>query len=207
MLGLREPTNPRWAGCAADDLASVLVDHAHCEMKAASNALALSARAVDHPRVLRTLAELAEEEISHFRHVVAELDRLGITLGPPAPDRYAAELLRVANATAKKRGPRDALSDRLLVGALIEARSCERFKLLGAELARRAATGAPTKIADLAAFYEDLLAAEARHHRVFVELAEEVSGSPAKTRTRLAEIAELEARIVKALPVGPTIHG
>jgi tRNA-(ms[2]io[6]A)-hydroxylase len=199
MLGLLAPTNAEWAPRAADEVDAVLVDHAHCEMKAASNALALLTRGIDHPRALRVLSEIGEEELSHLTRVLEVLEQRSVRLGPPVEDRYAVELLRRANASAKKRGPNDAFSDRLLVAALIEARSCERFKLLGAELRRRG-----DALGDL---YEDLLASEARHHRVFVDLAEQVLGDASLARARLRELLEIEADIVRALPSGPTIHG
>src|SRR5206468_2056548 len=129
MLGLKVESDAAWAAEALRDLDRVLVDHAHCEMKAASNALSLAAR---HPKdfaLVRALTDLAREEIDHFQRVLAFLEARGLTLGPPPVDTYAADLRRAASAL-----PRDValpvLVDRLLVSALIEARSCERFKLL-----------------------------------------------------------------------------
>lgn len=199
MLGLRHATDPGWATRAVDHLDEVLIDHAHCELKAASNALALAARSPTFPVVARALVDLAEEEIRHYRQVVAELDRRGVALGKPPVDAYAAELLKRAQASTRARGPADALSDRLLIGALIEARSCERFRLLADELAARSR-------ADLASFYEELFAAEARHYRTFVDLAAEVRGEAA-ARERLAELAAIEAEVAKATGGGTSIHG
>lgn len=201
MLGLAVSSSPDWAANAARDLPRVLSDHAHCEMKAASNALALSTRATSWPRVVRELAAIAEEELAHFRRVLDVLDERGIPLGRPEQDFYAAELLRRTHQTAARRSAADALVDRLLVGALVEARSCERFKLLAEELRRRG--DEPM----LAGFFEGLLASEARHHVVFVELAGEVWGDESTVRARLGALQHVEADVVGELPGGATIHG
>jgi len=216
VLGLHVETDPRWVDCALSDLPRLLVDHAHCEMKAASNALSLSARCLGHPAVTRALVELAEEELRHLRRVLAELERRGIPLGPPEEDWYAAELRR---RVARDRGaPQPAsktgasanaetekvLVDRLLVGALIEARSCERFKLLAVALARE--EGAHGDAA-LARFFEELFAEEAKHHRTFFDLAVSITNDPPSVKRRLEAIAEIEAGVVADLEVAPTMHG
>lgn len=198
MLGLRHATDPSWAVSAVERLDEVLVDHAHCELKAASNALALAGRSPGFPAVARALVDVAEEEIRHYRQVLEELDRRGAVLGKPPVDAYAAELLKRAFASTGKRSAADSLADRLLVGALIEARSCERFRLLADELARRGS--------ELAAFYEELFAAEARHYRTFVDLAIEVCGEDV-ARARLAELAAIEAEVARATGAGAAIHG
>jgi tRNA-(ms[2]io[6]A)-hydroxylase len=192
-------TDPAWVERASADIARVLVDHAHCEMKAASNALSLSVRCVGHASVTRALVEIAEEELRHFRRVLEELERRGIELGPPEEDWYAAELRRRIAKRSKPRGIDAIIVDRLLVGALIEARSCERFKLL--------ATAMKPRDADLAAFYEELFAEEARHHRTFCDLAQAVAKNEGLVRSRLAELAAIEAEVVRDLPGAPSIHG
>ena len=199
MLGLETSSDPAWAARAAAGLDRVLVDHAHCEMKAASNALGLAARCSPWPRVVRALVEIAEEELAHFRRVLEEIERRGLALGPPEEDYYAAELRRRVAAARTRRDLEDVVSDRLLVGALIEARSCERFKLLRDELARRGDA--------LAAFYDELFTAEARHYADFVELAGLVLGEPAKAKARYAELARIEATVVGTLRGETTIHG
>jgi tRNA-(ms[2]io[6]A)-hydroxylase len=203
MLGLACSTDPVWATRALSSLDRILVDHAHCEMKAASNAIALSARCLAEPEIVAALVELAEEELDHFKRVLAEIQRRGLALEPPAEDTYAALLLKKANASGRDKSAKGAVADRLLVGSLIEARSCERFKLLSAALR---GTGEEDHAA-LADFYDELFAAEARHHRVFVELAERVLGDPERARARLAALAELEADVVRGLPNDATIHG
>jgi tRNA-(ms[2]io[6]A)-hydroxylase len=198
VLCLTVPTDSRWASAAIANLDAVLVDHAHCEMKAASNAMSLATRPPIYPDVARALASLAEEELDHFRRVIDVLEARGVTLGPPEVDEYAARLLKTAQKSARKT-PSGSLAERLIVGALIEARSCERFKLL--EAALRAA-GDP-----LADFYRDLLASEARHYTTFVDLATRVTGDEAWVKGRVAELAEQEGVIVKELGVRATIHG
>jgi tRNA-(ms[2]io[6]A)-hydroxylase len=216
MLSLKTDTDPAWAEEAMRDLPRVLVDHAHCEMKAASNALSLAARHPEIPAVVRALAALAREEIDHFQRVLTFLEERGLALGPPPVDTYAAALRRAAAADGQglKLG---ALVDRLLVGALIEARSCERFKLLAAALERTGETG-------VSAFYTDLLAAEARHYRELVDLAVLAASTGAggsgpteggvreAVLARLDVLAEREGAIVRDLARGPaamraTIHG
>jgi tRNA-(ms[2]io[6]A)-hydroxylase len=199
VLGLRHATDPGWAVTAVERLDELLVDHAHCELKAASNALALAGRSPGFPLVARALIDVAEEEIRHYRQVLDELDRRGVALGKPPVDEYAADLLKRAFASTAKRSAADSLADRLLVGALIEARSCERFRLLADELTRQGRT-------ELAAFYEDLFAAEARHYRTFVDLAIEVRGEAA-ARARLAELAAIEAEVARGTGAGAAIHG
>jgi tRNA-(ms[2]io[6]A)-hydroxylase len=206
MLCLTHRTPDRWVRAALADLDSVLVDHAHCEMKAASNALSLAVRASEKPQVVAALVTLAEEELSHFRRVLGELERRGIPLGPPPPDDYAAELRRAVRAHGKEHHPdratfHDALVDRFLVAALIEARSCERFRILTDALSERGP-------ADLFALYQDLLAAEARHFRTFVDLARMVAHpDEARVEARLAEVAEIEGEVSSRLLGAPSIHG
>jgi tRNA-(ms[2]io[6]A)-hydroxylase len=199
VLCLTTATDPRWADIAAADLPTLLADHAHCEMKAASNALSLAARMPEHPAIARALVALAREELDHYDAVLAELMRRDIRLPPPEVDTYAAEL-RKATRKDGRASPEAALADRLLLAALIEARSCERLGLLAKALAARGE-------AALAAFYEELFASEARHYRLFVELATQVVPDEAAVRARLAHLAAAEGAIAARLGASPTIHG
>lgn len=201
MLLLTRPTDARWVSAAVENLDALLQDHAHCEMKAASNALALAARSMHAPQIVRPLVELAEEEMRHFRMVLDELEKRNITLGPPPPDPYAQQLRRLAHEYPSPiPPPKGPLVDRLLVACLIEARSCERFRLLADALAARGPE-------DLARFYADLFAAEARHFRTFVDLANLVLDDPKAVRSRLLTLAEGEGEIVDRLVSEPVVHG
>ncbi len=222
MLCLKVPTDPAWAKLASADLDDVLVDHAHCEMKAASNALALAARHPSRTSLVRALTSLAREELDHFQAVLALLEKRGLPLGEPRVDTYAAELRRAAGAVLKP--PKMAaagtpaaevrwqLVDRLLIGAVIEARSCERFKLMIEALEARVAAG-DHALDDVLVLYKELFPAEARHYRTFVDLAVvEAAGNDDAVQARLAALAVEEARIVAALdasddPNRATIHG
>jgi tRNA-(ms[2]io[6]A)-hydroxylase len=208
MLCLSVATDSAWAAAAMRDVDAVLLDHAHCEMKAASHALSLAAR---HPRdaqLVRALTDLAREEIDHFQRVLAILSERGVELGPPPVDAYAAELRRAVQA-APREPDLSGLVDRLLVGALIEARSCERFKLLAD------ATEGHDAHRELHALWSELLAAEARHYRTFVDLAVRAAGGDrSRVMARLERLAHVEGAIVAALagnasPGGTraTIHG
>jgi tRNA 2-(methylsulfanyl)-N6-isopentenyladenosine37 hydroxylase len=203
MLCLKVPTDARWATAAARDANATLVDHAHCEMKAATNALSLAVRHAGDVDLVLALSALAREEIEHFERVVAILARRGVALGAPTVDEYAAELRRATSAIA-----RDAdlppVVDRLLVGALIEARSCERFQRLAAA----------TEDAELRALWTELLASEARHYRTFVDLAVRADGGRReRVAARLDHLASVEGAIVTRLAEGDpstsraTIHG
>jgi tRNA-(ms[2]io[6]A)-hydroxylase len=216
MFCLRVPTDPSWAQEALKDLNAVLVDHAHCEMKAASNALSLVMRHPGDLNLVRALTGLAREELDHFHRATAFLEQRGLGLGAPPVDDYAAEL-RKAMARLPNHPHIPSLTDRLLVGALIEARSCERFKLLCSELPADS---------ELRAFYDELFVCEARHYRTYVDLAREamrahvrelMRSSPgeeldveANVEDRLVRLAEAEGRIVQALaerPIRASVHG
>jgi tRNA 2-(methylsulfanyl)-N6-isopentenyladenosine37 hydroxylase len=206
MFCLKVATDAAWAAEAMRDVNSVLLDHAHCEMKAASNALSLVARYPADLEVTRVLADLAGDEIEHFRSVLAVLAARGVRFEPPRVDLYASGLRRAAAALPNDAGVTP-LGDRLLVGALIEARSCERFQLL----AREAREGAAHP--ELAALWSELVAAEARHYRTFVDLAVRAAGDRAPVLRRLERLSEVEGALVAALARGElvaaraTIHG
>jgi tRNA 2-(methylsulfanyl)-N6-isopentenyladenosine37 hydroxylase len=208
MLGLKVSTDAGWAAAAMHDADAVLIDHAHCELKAASNALSLVARHAGRDgdaALSQALTELAREEIEHFQRVLAVLAARGVAVGPPPVDAYAAALRRAATELPRQPGI-TVLVDRLLVGALIEARSCERFQLLS-----EAALGGDD---ELHALWRELLASEARHYRTFVDLAVRAAGGQrACVADRLERLAEAEAAIVVALANNggevsrATIHG
>jgi tRNA-(ms[2]io[6]A)-hydroxylase len=194
MLGLLTPTDPCWVDQAQQDLPGLLSDHAHCELKAAVSALSLVSRFGPHyPPLVEPLAALAQEEMGHFRQVHARLAGQAAALGRQDADEYVNTLW---NATKPERASVPLPLDRLLVSALIEARSCERFKLLSSGLADAA----------LATFYRDLMESEARHYRLFCGLSEELFGVK-MARDRLAELARREAHVAGKLPLGPKVHG
>ncbi len=200
MLALKEPSPPAWLACALADMDSVLRDHAHCEHKAAVTALAFVSRYPDDPELVLRLSALAAEEADHLRRVAALCNERGVPLGHPERDPYAKALLSHARP--------DALGhrvDRLLVCALIEARSCERLKLLAEHL----------EDAALRTFYDELWRCEAGHFTLFRELAERslvLAGglaqedAKARVKARLDELAEVEARVMREQPVRAAIH-
>jgi tRNA-(ms[2]io[6]A)-hydroxylase len=187
MLGLSVPTDDAWIEAALADVDALLVDHAHCEMKAATNAMSLAVRHGDRPALVQALVAIAQEELAHFARVHAMIVARGIVMRPPPVDPYVAELRRLAGGRAI------GLVDRLLVGALIEARSCERFRLLAERCADR----------ELAAFYAELLIAEATHYRTFVDLAVTEGARDGveadEVRDRLRALAAAEGGLVRRL--------
>lgn len=201
MLGLATATDDAWIDAAIADVPALLCDHAHCEMKAASNAMSLAVRHGDRPELVQALTALAEEELQHFRRVHQILIERGIPLGSPPVDPYAATLRRLAHELGQFRSP---LVDRLLIGCLIEARSCERFRILSER--------APEP--ELRALYHELLASEAGHYRTFLDLAiveAARDGIDAESvRARLRALASAEgafvARLVEA-DERATVHG
>lgn len=190
MLGLRTESDPGWIRVALSDPGRLLQDHAHCEKKAAATALSIVSVVPDRPELVGPLTVLAQEETRHFFKVLAELEHRGLPLGRCPVNPYAQALQRLVRGTGLVR-----LRDRLLVGSLIEARSCERFSLLsrrcGDERLRR--------------LWGGLFEAEAKHHTLFLELARVVAG-PDAARVRLAELAEEEAAILAAAPLRVAIH-
>lgn len=194
MLGLLAPTEPEWAVAVERDLDRLLSDHAHCELKAAQSALSLIGRyAGEIPSMVEPLAALAHEETDHFSQVEAKLRARGRLMNPPASDEYVVALRKAVRVDAAQY---PILLDRLLISALIEARSCERFRLLSECLSD----------ASLRDFYRELMVSEAGHYRLFAKIAETGFGESA-TRARLKTLAEREAEIAMKLPLGPTVHG
>lgn len=182
------PTDPRWVDVALADLDAVHRDHLHCERKAAQSALSLVRSYPERADLVAAVSRLAHEETAHVVQVAALLSKRGVAPVYDLGDEYAAAL----RAHVRKREP-DRLLDRLLVFALIEARSAERLALLGAAIPDDAT----------ASLYRALAAAEERHRDTFLELAAGVSAS---CEARLAELAAAEAAIVAALPARARIH-
>jgi tRNA-(ms[2]io[6]A)-hydroxylase len=168
----------------------VLVDHAHCEKKAASTAVSLLFRYPENPALCAVLAGLAREELSHFELVLDALAKRGVALRRQVPSPYAGELL-----AAVRRDEPARLCDTLLCLALIEARSCERMRLLAEAVADPA----------LAALYRGLLGSEVRHHRAYVDLALATGPEP-EVRQRLAVLARHEAEVLAAAPPMARLH-
>jgi len=182
MLGLAKPTDPRWLEQALQDVGLILLDHAHCEKKAASTAMSTLFRYQGRAALVAPLAALAREELDHFLSVLALLERRAIPFRELRPSRYGAAL----HAAVRRPDP-EHLLDTLLVAALIEARSCERMKLLAEAL--------PDP--ELAGFYRDLLASEARHFHTYLDMAASVA-SRDEVQARLRELARHEAEAILA---------
>ena len=172
------PTPEQWIEDALDNVELLLIDHANCEKKAASTALRLMYDYTGHYPLLHKLSRLAREELRHFEQVIGRMEKRGIAYRRISPARYAGRL-----HAETRRGDPDKLVDLLIVGAIIEARSCERFARL-----------APRLDGDLQTFYESLLASEARHFRDYLDLARSVAD--ADIESRVAEFLALERNLV-----------
>jgi len=182
VLNLAAETDPAWVDRALANLDDVLLDHAHCEKKAAGTAVNLLFRYPEHAFLQVPLSQLAREELVHFEQVMRRLEARGRAFARQRPSAYGGKLHRHVRPDEPRR-----LLDTLLVCALIEARSCERFKLLAGAL-----DGADPELAEL---YRGLLASEARHHQTYLELARELAGGESVAR-RLGELARCEAEII-----------
>ena len=190
MLHLAAPTRSDWIEDVVSDLNAVLIDHAHCEKKAASTALSLLFRYPERAALQRPLTALAKEELTHFELMLDVLDARGLAAERQHPSRYAARLMKGVRREEPQR-----LLDTLLALALIEARSCERMRILAAQLPDAA----------LRALYGSLLASEARHHMLYVDLAKEMFDED-QVRARLADMAAHEALVLATSTDPPRMH-
>jgi tRNA-(ms[2]io[6]A)-hydroxylase len=192
MLNLASRTDPAWTRRALADVDEILLDHAHCEKKAASTAINLIFRYPEHPQMMVPLSELAREELEHFEQVIAVIRARGAEFRRQRPSPYASRLMEAVRTHEPAR-----LLDTLLCCALIEARSCERMQLLAEALDDAA----------LRELYQGLLACEARHHATYVDLARTLELAPEpELKRRLRELAEHEARVLEDAPAEPRMH-
>lgn len=187
MLGLKLPTDPRWVDIAKKNIEEILVDHAYCEQKAASSCISLIVQYPQYQRLVEVLTPVVSEEWDHFQRVLEHLNKRGYSLGAQRRDEYVVAL----HKNIPKGGSRTAqLVEKLLVNALIEARSCERFKLLWKQIEDQ----------DLKNFYQELMISEAGHYKNFIQLAKEYF-PPDKVQRRWEQWLELEAEIIAGLKI------
>ncbi len=185
MLGLKLPTDPRWVNIVEKSIEDILTDHAYCEQKAASSCISLIVGFSDKEELVTTLCPIVSEEWGHFRMVLAELEKRGYKLGKQRKDEYVGALLTFI----KKGGDRnDQLVEKLLMNALIEARSCERFRLLSLHIEDEG----------LKKFYHDLMASEAGHYRTFIDLAKKYGRSEAIVMERWQEWLNFEEKLLQS---------
>ncbi|MEO8934538.1 MAG: tRNA-(ms[2]io[6]A)-hydroxylase [Xanthomarina sp.] len=193
MLGLKLATDPRWVDIAESNLEEILTDHAWCEQKAATNAITIITLNSQYPDLVTELLALAKEEIEHFEMVHEIIKARGYTLGRERKDSYVNELYKFMN----KGGSRvEAMVDRLLFSAMIEARSCERFKLLSENI----------KDQELAKFYRELMISEAGHYTLFIGFARKY-GQEVDVDRRWQELIDFEAEVIQRYGKSETIHG
>jgi tRNA 2-(methylsulfanyl)-N6-isopentenyladenosine37 hydroxylase len=193
ILGLHLPTDPRWVDLAAISLQDILTDHAYCEQKAATSCISLIQRYPDKTELVNELSPIVTEEWGHFRLVLQELRKRNLHLGKQRKDEYVNKLLQFEIKGGREE---DRLLDKLLICALIEARSCERFKRLSEGL----------NDDYLRNFYRRFMESEAGHYVTFIELAETYIDKE-KVRKRWNEWLGYEAEIIKHLePRGDRMH-
>ena len=188
-LGLELPTDPRWADLAEKNIGDILVDHAYCEQKAASSCISLIIQYPEKDRLVDVLTPIVAEEWSHFEQVLRQLKKRGLSLGKARKDEYVLQL----NKIRKKGGSRnEQLVEQLLLNALIEARSCERFKLLSRHI--------PDE--ELRQFYYDLMISEAGHYHTFITLAGTYQPEEYVDK-RWKTLLEEESGIIRSMEVRP----
>lgn len=193
MLGLKLPTDPRWVNIVEKNIEEILTDHAFCEQKATSTAISLIVSFPEYSDLVQEMTALVKEEISHFKMVHDKILERGWTLGRDRKDDYVLQLIKFF----PKGGSRTTqLVNRLLYAALIEARSCERFRLLSEELEDK----------ELAKFYRNLMVSEANHYTMFLGFARQY-GNKKEVDAKWQQLLEYESEIISNLGTNEAIHG
>ena len=193
MLGLKLETDPRWVNIVEEHLHEILTDHAFCEQKAASYAISLIVKYPENSELVQKMTDLAQEEMEHFQRVHNLILERNEVLGWERKDPYVQDLMKYV----KKGGNYEmVLAERLLIAAMIEARSCERFRVLSENL----------KDEKLAEFYRDLMASEARHYTMFLKLAKKYCTS-VDVEKKWQELLTFEAEIMRNYGKSEMIHG
>lgn len=193
MLGLQLPTDPRWVNIVEKNIEEILTDHAYCEQKAASNAISIIIKFPDYPDVVNAMVELAQEELEHFQMVHNELQKRGLKLGKERRDPYIHDLL---SYITKGGDEEQQFVERMLFAVMVEARSCERFRLLSEEISDE----------ELRSFYQDLMESEARHYTLFLKFAKKYA-TRIDVDQRWKEFLEYEAGLMEKYGKEGTIHG
>lgn len=193
MLGLKLPTDPRWVDLVSKDIQEILTDHAYCEQKAASNAISVIVKFPNYPDVVQAMSELAIEEMEHFKMVHDELLKRNLELGKERKDEYIHDLLiYIRNGGDEEQQ----FVERMLFGAMVEARSCERFRLLSEEI----------NDAELRVFYRELMESEARHYTMFLKFAKKYA-KRIDVDKRWEEFLAFEATLMQKYGKNATMHG
>ena len=194
MLGLKLPTDPRWVNIVEKNIHEILTDHAFCEQKAASTAISLIIRYPEESELVKAMTDLAQEELSHFQMVHQLILERGWVLGRERKDKYVRDLQKFF----PKGGSRiDQLVHQLLYAALIEARSCERFRLLSESIADQA----------LQKFYRKLMISEAHHYSLFLKLARQYGKNEKTVNEKWKALLEYESQLMTKRGKKETIHG
>ncbi len=193
MLGLKLPTDPRWVNIVESNIDEILTDHAWCEQKAATNALSLIINNPNYPELVSALLEIVKEEVEHFEMVHNLILARGKVLGIERKDTYVNELYKFMQKGGSRKS---SLVDRLLFSAMIEARSCERFRVLSENI----------KDVELAKFYRDLMISEAGHYTTFIGFARKY-GDDIDIDKRWKDWLEYEASIITKYGKDTTVHG
>ena len=195
MLRLQLPTDPRWVNIVEKNIEEILTDHAWCEQKAASNAITIITINSEYPDLVTDMLALAKEEIEHFEMVHEIIKKRGLTLGRERKDEYVGELakyMKQSNVGSRVSG----FVERMLFSAMIEARSCERFKVLSENIQDE----------ELSKFYWDLMESEAAHYTTFITYARKY-GTGIDVEKRWREWLEFEASVIAKYGKSESIHG
>lgn len=194
MLGLKLATDPHWANIAEKNLEEILTDHAWCEYKAASNALSIVMGYPHHIELVQTMLSIAKEELTHFEMVHKKIIERGYQLGVECKDDYVNHLYKFMRKGYSKE---IVLIDRLLFAAMVEARSCERFKILSENISDES----------LRIFYYELMISEASHYSTFISLARKYGNDIEDVNARWQAWLEFEARVIQNYGKAQSIHG
>ena len=194
MLGLKLETDPRWVNIAEKNIEEVLTDHAYCEQKAATNAISIMISYPYYQDLVEEMIKLAKEELTHFEMVHQKIIERGFTLGFERKDEYVNDLYKFMRKGYNKD---IVLIDRLLFAAMIEARSCERFKLLSEQI----------QDADLKLFYRELMISEAQHYTTFIGFARKYGSAIEDIDARWQQWLIFEANLLKNYSKSESIHG
>ena len=197
MLGLKMETDPRWVNIVEKNIEEIVTDHTYCEQKAASNAITIIVKFPEYDDLVEAMVELAREEMEHFGMVHQKIKERGFKLGFERKDPYVGDLLEYLKQQ-NSGGSRDTqFVNRMMFAAMIEARSCERFRILSEEI----------NDDDLKEFYRSLMESEARHYTTFISYARKYAGKSIDVEERWSEFLIFEAQLMKKYGKSETIHG